>query len=194
LVSRYGGMNEAGLALSSTSASFETFGPGIMLNLATRWILDTCETTEEAAAYLVKMPKVWGETYVLIDRHNNIAKVEAHDKKNHVTYTDMGFDFNSLLYDSIEMQPYLEQWRVDDCIEFSAARRAFMATWFLEHKGKISDTLLIEALKNHEHKMCFHGKEGLEICWSYILKPVENRALVCQGRPCKNEYEDIEGL
>ena len=52
-----------------------------MLNLATRWILDTCRTTKQAVAFLEQMPKVWGETYIVIDQENTIAKVEAHREK-----------------------------------------------------------------------------------------------------------------
>ncbi len=193
LVSRYGGINEAGLALSSTSASFENTEPGIMLNLATRWVLDTCETTKEAVAFLEKMPKVWGETYVVVDSGSMIAKVESHREKTKVTYTDKGFDFNSLLYDSPEMQQYMAQERIDSCIEYASARRAFLNQWFLQNKGDITDDAIIDALKNHEHKMCYHGLEGLEICWSYILKIGESKALVCAGRPCKNEFVEVEG-
>lgn len=192
LVSRYGGINEAGLALSSTSASFENTGPGIMLNLATRWVLDTCKTTKEATEYLAKMPKVWGETYIIIDKDNTIAKVEAHRKNTKVTYTDIGFDFNSLLYDSPEMQQYMSKERIDSCIEYTSARRAFLNQWFLQHKGKITDDLIINALKSHEHKMCYHGLEGLEICWSYVLRIGKPKALVCVGRPCRNEFIEVE--
>lgn len=193
LVSRYGGMNEAGLALSSASASFKTAGPGIMLNIATRWILDNCRSTGEAVAYLEKMPKVWGETYVLIDKDNVIAKVESHSQKTTVTYAESGCDFNSLLFDSPQMQSVQDQWRYDDCKEFTAARRAFIKGWFPRYKGRITDELLIDVLKDHENKMCVHGKEGLEICWSYLLFPADNRALVCQGRPCKNEFIAMTG-
>jgi predicted choloylglycine hydrolase len=192
LVSRYGGINEAGLALSSASASFENMGPGIMLNLATRWILDTCETTEQAVAYLEKMPKVWGETYVIIDKENTIAKVEAHRKQTKVTLTDTGFDFNTLLYDSPEMQQYLSQEDTSGLIKYASARRAFLNTWFLQHRGEITDALIINALSNHEHKMCVHEPGGPEICWSYVLKIAEHRALVCAGRPCRNEFVEVE--
>jgi hypothetical protein len=192
LVSRYGGINEAGLAVASASASFETFGPGIMLNLATRWILDTCKTTLDAVAYLEKMPKVWGETYVIIDKNNTIAKVESHHKKTNITYSNRDFDYNSLLYDSLEMQPFQEPFRYDECIEITATRRAFVEEWFQKYKGEINDDLLIDLLKNHDHKMCYHGKEGLEICWSYLLKIGGERISICQGRPCKNDFENLE--
>lgn len=191
LVSRYGGINEAGLALSSNSATFENTGPGIMLNVATRWILDTCKTTKEAVTYLETMPKVWGETYIVIDKGNNIAKVEAHREKTKVTYSDTGFALNSLLYDSPEMNQYMSQERIDDCIEFATARKAFLSEWFAQNKGNISDQLIIDALRSHEHKMCYHGLEGLEICWSYILTIGATNALVCAGRPCKNEFVSV---
>ncbi len=193
LVSRYGGINEAGLALSSNSASFENTGPGIMVNVATRWVLDTCETTREAVAYLEKMPKVWGETYIIIDKENTIAKVEAHREKTKVTNSDTGFACNSLLYDSPDMQQYLTQERIDSCIEYTSTRRAFLNQWFQQYKGKITDDLVTDALSSHDHKMCYHNLEGLEICWSYILKISETKALVCAGRPCKNEFKEVEG-
>ncbi len=193
LVSRYGGVNEAGLALATNLVVYENSGPGIMMNLAVRWVLDTCETTEKAVAYLEKIPKVWGETYVIVDKENTIAKVESHRQKTTVTYTDKGFEFNTLLYDSPEMQQFTDQERIDSCIEYTSARGAFLNEWFHQNKGNITDPLIIAALKNHEHKMCDHKLEGLEICWSYLMKIGENSALVCAGRPCKNEFVEVDG-
>ncbi len=191
LVSRYGGINEAGLALSSASATFENTGPGIMLNLATRWVLDTCETTTEAVAYLEKMPKVWGETYIVIDKENTIEKAEAHRKRTKVTFTNTGFDFNTLLYDSSEMQQYLNQKDTDGLIAYASARRSFLNQWFPHNKGNITADLILNALGNHEHKMCVHEPAGPEICWSYLLTIGAETARVCAGRPCKNEYVEV---
>jgi predicted choloylglycine hydrolase len=193
LVSRYGGLNEAGLAISMVSASFITHGPGIMLNIAVRWILDTCTTTEEAVEFLVKIPKVWGTTYIVIDKENTIAKVEAHHQKTIVTYSDSGQAWNSLLYDSPELRNLIEQDRVDTCGEIASSRKEFWNSWLSQYQGKIIDQQLTDFLGNHEENMCYHEKEGLEICWSYVLKPVENEALLCVGRPCKNVYIGIDG-
>jgi predicted choloylglycine hydrolase len=186
-------MNETGLALSSNTASFENTGPGIMSQVATRWVLDTCTNTQDAVAYLEQMPKVWGETYIIIDGANTIAKVEAHREKTTVTYTETGFAVNSLLYDSPDMQQYMTQERIDSCIEYTSTRRTFLSQWFQQKKGAITNQLLIEALGSHDHKMCYHGLEGLEICWSYILNNHAKTALVCAGRPCKNEYVEVKG-
>ena len=193
LVSRYGGMNEAGLAFSFASASFETFGPGIILNLAARWILDTCETTEQAVAFLEEIPKVWGETYLLVDRKNTIARVESHARFTKVTYADQGFDAISLLYSSGEMDPYQDSERVTDLSELVSTRMDFVAPWFLEHRGTITDSDILAVLDDHDHRMCYHDREGLEICWSYLLDIGENQAQVCAGPPCVNEYISMDG-
>ncbi|NPD90215.1 MAG: hypothetical protein HGN29_16000 [Asgard group archaeon] len=191
LVSRYGGINEAGVALASASSSFENNGPGIILNIATRWILDNCRTTKEAVTFLEKIPKVWGETYVIVDNENTIAKVESHAKKTNVTYPESGFTFNSLHYDSPEMQDFVtKEDREFFKVPFNK-RMVFMDNWFEKNKGQIVDSLIQEALKSHEHDMCYHGPVGLEICWSYLLKPTEKKALVCAGRPCKNEFKEF---
>jgi len=193
LVSRYGGMNEAGLAISMASASFITYGPGIMLNIAVRWILDTCRTTAEAVEFLRKIPKVWGTTYIIIDKQQIIAKVEAHHEKTVVTYSDTGLAWNCLLYDTPELRNLIEHDRVDTCGEIVSTRKSYWDEWFSQHKGMITDKQLTNYLGNHEQKMCYHEMEGLEICWSYVLKPIENEALLCVGRPCKNKYVEIKG-
>jgi predicted choloylglycine hydrolase len=194
LVSRYGGINEAGLAFSMASASFVNSGPGVMLNMAARWILDTCSITEEAVAYLENIPKVWGETYLIFDKENTIAKVEAHKERTMVTYSETGYGWNSLMYDSPGMQPYLDKERIASFGEFASTRKAFLDQWFSQHKGKITDEAITDFLKNHEHKMCYHDLEGLEICWSYLLKIGESDSLLCVGSPCKNPYVEIPGV
>ena len=128
----------------------------------------------------------------MIDKENTIAKVETNSNKTKVTYTERGFDFNSLLYDSPEMEKYQSQEDLDRCLEFSSARREFMEMWFMQNKGNISDNLILNALKNHEHKMCYHGLERLEICWSYLLKIGEDKSLLCAGRPCEHKYVEAE--
>lgn len=189
LASRYGGMNEAGVAISSASATFDDPKPGIIINVATRWILDNCRTTEEAVDFLEGMPKVWGETYIILDRNNTIAKVESHRKRTVTTYPSSGFAYNTLLYDTPEMRQLLSSERMERAGEIQSTRKDFIDEWFSENKGKITNEAIKDVLKDHEHGICYHGLEGMEICWSYILEPTGQNVSLCQGRPCKNEYE-----
>ncbi|MFX1252884.1 MAG: C45 family autoproteolytic acyltransferase/hydrolase [Promethearchaeota archaeon] len=188
-MSRYGGINEVGLAIASTNASFVNSGPGVMINVATRWILDNCETTEEAAAFLKKIPKVWGIAYLIIDKNNTIAKVEAHRQKTKITYAEDGFELVTLLFDSPEMEQYNQ---IDEIAKLHYPRKAFLTKWFDQNKGIINDKLIIDALKDHEHAMCDHSSDGkfnYGICWSWIVTIGKNEALVCAGPPCKNEFK-----
>ena len=187
--SRCGGMNDAGLALSSVSASFNTSNPGVMSNVATRWILDNCRTTDEAVAFLRKIPKTWGGVYLIIDKHNHIAKVEAHPEETKITKIENGFGYATLMFDSPEMKKYNS---LDEYTNDYYPRADFLNNWFEHHKGKITENLMIEALKDHEHSMCIHtpfayGNKG--ICWSYILTIGKDDALICEGPPCKNEFK-----
>jgi predicted choloylglycine hydrolase len=75
-------MNEAGLTISGVSTSFVNSGPGVMFNVAERWILDNCRTVEEAAEFIEKIPSEWGTAYLMIDKKGSIAKVEAHREKD----------------------------------------------------------------------------------------------------------------
>ena len=78
--------------------------------------------------------------------------------------------------------------------KLAVVRKDFLKEWFSKHKGQIADENIIEFLKNHKHQMCKHDLEGLEICWSYLLKVEAFRSLLCIGRPCKNEYVEIPGV
>lgn len=195
-MSRYGGINEAGLAISSASTSFVNSGPGLMFNVAKRWILDNCRTVEEAAEFLEKIPKTWGTAYLMIDKNSTIAKVEAHREKTKTTYTDKGFEFVSLRFDSPEMEKYNEQdergrWAFDTY----SVRKPFLLKWFRQNRGNIDDEMIMDSLRNHEHKMCTHdydGKVHYGICWSWILSPGKDKAAVCVGPPCRNEFKDFD--
>ncbi len=190
--SRYGGINKSGLAISSVSANFAYSGPGVMLNIATRWILDNCETTEEGVEFLERMPKVWGNVYLLIDKHNTIAKVEAHREKTVVTYTNRGFDMATLRFESEEMHPFNYK---DDLASLYFPRKEFISRWFEENKGNINGDLINEVLKNHENSICNHSKSGNQnygICWSWIISIGDPVTLISEGAPCKNELQNIE--
>ena len=194
-MSRYGGINQAGLAIASTSTSFANSGPGVMFNVAKRWILDNCKTIEEATDFLEKIPKTWGTAYLIIDKKGTIAKVEAHREKTKITYSDNGFEFVSLRFDSPEMTKYNEQdERRQWALNMYSARKPFLLKWFSDNRGDIHYEMIIDALKNHENKMCTHDYDGnvhYGICWSWILSPGKDEAAVCIGPPCKNQFKKI---
>ena len=195
LTTRYGGINEAGVAISGATTTFVNSDPGIMLNVAIRWVLDNCKSTEEAVEFLEKIPKVWGISYLIIDKNSTIAKVEAHRKKTHTHYSSNGFDYTTFLFSTPEMQEYNEEHRVSYISEQFNARKKFLLDWYAKHKGDVDEEKIIAALKDcdnnlHYHRKRNYGTEGT--CWSYILYPGVNESLISTGPPCKNDFKPFK--
>jgi predicted choloylglycine hydrolase len=191
LLSRYGGINETGLAISGATTSFRNKGPGVMVNVAIRWILDTFKTTEEAVAFIEDIPKVWGNNYIIIDRHNTLAKIEAHREKTLVSYSTTGFDMVSLTNEAPEMRQ-LNQDEEPAMIKQFENRRRFLDQWFAYNKGTITEETIINALAPCENSLHYHEKTAqgtLGTCWSWIVSPHSNEALISQGPPCKNAFK-----
>jgi predicted choloylglycine hydrolase len=191
LLSRYGGINKAGLAISGATTSFKNKGPGVMMNVAMRWILDTFKTTEEAVEFIKEIPKVWGNNYLIIDRHNTLVKIEAHREKTLITYTDTGFDMVSLTNEAPEMRE-LNKDEEPHMIEQFEVRRRFLDQWFAEHKGSITEQTIIDVLKPCENPLHYHEKTSqgtLGTCWSWIVSPQSHEVLISQGPPCKTPFK-----
>jgi predicted choloylglycine hydrolase len=190
LLSRYGGTNEAGLTLSSAAGTFHCNKPGIMLNVAMRWILDNFKTTEEAVEFLEAMPKVWGVNYLLIDKNNAIAKLETHPENTVVTYPDNGFDMTTMYFEHEDMKKYKQDQ--PGVVKYCESRRKFLDKWFAENKGNITEDSIIEILKNCDNPLHYHDKAPngtYGTCWSWMISPMEKDAFISTGPPCKNEFK-----
>jgi len=192
LTTRYGGINEAGVAISSATTAFVNTGPGVMLNVATRWILDNCKSTEEAVEFLEEIPKVWGVSYLIIDKNNTIAKVEAHREKTFTHYTANGFDYTTFIFSTPEMSDYNDKQRLGYIQEQFDDRKNFLLDWSAMHKGNVDEKKIIAALSNCDNKLHYHikrnyGTEGT--CWSWIIYPGSDDALISTGPLCKNEFK-----
>jgi hypothetical protein len=184
---RYGGFNEAGLAIATTAVNPEATAPGVINVLATRWMLDHCRTVDEAVAYLRDIPKVWGVNFLLVDRDSRIALVESHPQRTHASFPSGGFAVATNHYVSPEMQDYQPGIHPN-----SARRRDFVRAWFERRDGPVTVEAIKEVQRDHEHEVCAHASRGgmtLCTCWAWIARAAEGRVHVCQGPPCQNEYE-----
>jgi len=190
LTSRYGGINEAGLFISSATASFEYTNPGVMLNAITRWILDNFKTVEEATEFIKDVPKVWGINYLLMDRNETIAKLETHKEKTMITYPK-DFAFVTLTYEAPEMRK-LHPNESPGVLKYFDKRKDSLVKWYAKNKGTITEDTIYEILSDCESNLHYHDKAPngtYGTCWSYILSPKSNNALISLGPPCKNKFE-----
>lgn len=194
-VSRFGGTNEAGLAIASATTTFDNPGPGVMFNIATRWVLDNCRNVDDAVEFLQGIPSVWGTAYLIMDTGGSIAKVEAHARTT-VTRVAGGFGFVTLRFDSPDMEAFneTEGERAQWVAESYAARKAFLTEWFGRSRGRIDGDMVIGVLRDHERKMCTHAFDGelhYGISWSWLLTLGGLGATVCEGPPCRNEFRRV---
>ncbi len=194
LVSRYGGTNEAGLTLSGASTNFTNAGPGVIINIAMRWILDSFKTTEEEVEFIKEIPKVWGTNYIIIDKNDTLAKIEAHREKTLVVYPENGYDMVSLVFEDPEMRKFTPN-ESQEMIDLFETRKNFLDSWFLESKSKITKNMIIDVLQNCDNKLHNHNynKDGTKgkswTCWSWIASPKLDDVLISTGAPCKNDYK-----
>jgi len=189
LTSRYGGINEAGLAISGATASFEYSSPGLAFNAAFRWILDNFKTTEEAAEFIKDMPKVWGMNYLIFDRNETIAKLETHKEKTLLTFPK-DFAFVTMTYEAPEMRK-LHPNESPGTLKYFDKRKNTLENWFEKKKGTITEDSIYEILSDCEGNLHYHedapnGTYGT--CWSWIASPKSDKVLISLGPPCKNEF------
>ncbi len=67
------GMNDAGLAISLTFGGRRVVGQGFGVPLILRYVLQTCETVEEASAVLSRVPTHMSYNVTVLDRKRNYA-------------------------------------------------------------------------------------------------------------------------
>ena len=81
------GMNDAGLAISLTFGGRRIVGEGFGVPLILRYVLQTCETTEEAMAVLARVPTHMSYNVTVIDRKRNyLTAMMAPDRPTLITH------------------------------------------------------------------------------------------------------------
>ncbi|MFW9994660.1 MAG: C45 family autoproteolytic acyltransferase/hydrolase [Candidatus Odinarchaeota archaeon] len=189
---RDGGINEAGLAMASASIPFcvKKSEPGLVSGIATRWILDHYSKTEDAVAFLEKIPHCDGISFLVADKNGTFARVECAPFFTATEYSSEGLLIAGNYFQSEEMK-HLDTMPDDD--------RAFkyhnrIRTWFTEHQGRITRDLVKKLCSGHEKGICEHVMEnGVSIAtiWSWISQLGNSIIAVTDGSPCKNEYTEF---
>jgi predicted choloylglycine hydrolase len=187
---RLGGINEAGLAIGEASTCWENLQPGIINGIAIRWILDTCRTVDEAVSFLRKIPYIMGNNYLIADREDNFALVEAHPAKTIATIGRRDFLTAANHYYSPEFDEITPAKP-----KHSTDRIDYLNSWF-NKKTKPVDLEDIKMLqRTHDVEICPHVQEiyegklrDLTTCWAWIAPLGDNKVYLCEGSPCKNKY------
>jgi predicted choloylglycine hydrolase len=184
-VGRYGGINEAGLAMGLTAIpGYMKDEPGIMLHLVARWILDNSHNVKEALNFFKRIPHVRGNNYLVADKTGAIALVEAAPEKVSVTHVNSGLivatnHFQSAAMKRLENNSYIPP--------SSVPRLKYITNWFSKRTGKISEAQVQQILKgNIEHGkgvMQHQFRNGTEwgTVWSWSTHVGDRRLHIADG-------------
>jgi predicted choloylglycine hydrolase len=186
-----GGINEAGLAVGVTLVVRNTIKPrpGIAANVAARWILDHFGTTEEAVAYLRKIPHISGYTTLIADAKGTMARVEVCPDKVVVGESEDGLILATTHYLCEEMHEY-EDLTLD--FEWSYERERRVREWYTERRGMIGLKDVQDVLGSHEAGVCCHWLEDGDdagTTWSWAASLGTHRLHASLGPPCEKGYQ-----
>lgn len=189
---RLGGVNEVGLAIGEASTCWEKLRPGIINGIAIRWILETCRTAYDAVSFLQKIPYVMGNNYLIADKENNFALVEVHPAKTVATLGQKDF----LAAMNHYVSPEFDRITLTKP-KHSTDRMDYLHSWFndLTYPVDLEDLMAIQ--RTHDVEICPHVQESYEgklrdltTCWAWIASLGEDRVHLCEGSPCRNEYQE----
>ncbi|MHA2251566.1 MAG: C45 family autoproteolytic acyltransferase/hydrolase [Candidatus Kariarchaeaceae archaeon] len=197
MVGRYGGVNESGLAVAITAMPFYNGKPssGILLNIATRWMLDSFETTKEAVEYLNNIPHCEGVHYVIADKSSNIAKIETTPEKVNVIYANNGLVLATNHFVSDEMKPLTIELKEENS-GTTVKRYNGVSEWYETTDKEIDIDSIKYILSDHDNAVCDHfimdGEEKYSTIWSWIVSLGSDNIDLCVGSPCKNGYKSFK--
>ncbi len=192
---RYDGINEAGLAIGSAWIWYGNKPqPGLRMNVATRWMLDTFSDTPSAVDYLQRIPHHEAISYLLADKTGCIARVEAAPEGVDVTMTRDGMLAAINVYQSEKMAGLgLEDGPPKDYLVHRHRQR--IPAWYEAHKGKIDLDLAKRLCSDPEIGVCDHGEgrsEPFGTIYSWVAELGTGKVHVAHGKPCENEYKVVE--
>lgn len=192
LVGRYGGINEAGLAIGLTAIpGSRRDHPGVMLHLATRWILENCRTVKDAIAYMQKIPHVRGNNYLVADLHGETALIQACPEKVEVVRPVDGLVAATNHFQTPDMQA------VEDAayIPVSSPRRLEIINgWFKKRRGKIDSVQAQGVLKGTTDSgagVCqdfVSNDVRFSTIWAWTYEAGEGAMQIADGLPCEVDF------
>lgn len=196
LVGRYGGINEAGLAIGLTAipGSRKDY-PGVMLHLVARWVLDNCRTVKEAINFIENIPHVRGNNYIVADLQGDMALVQASPQRVEVVGSVGGLVAATNHFQT----PSMQKFEIDSYIpELSITRLDFIRNWFKEQRGKIDSAEAQRVLRGPiatregvSQDFKFNGGRFSTI-WAWTYEAGGRTLEVADGPPFEVDFEEYD--
>ena len=194
IVGRYGGINEAGLAMGLTAIPGYRGkdSPGVMLHLATRWILDNCRTVKEAVDFMERIPHVRGNNYLVIDKNGKMALIQACPEKVVVLGPEDGLVVATNHFQSSEMQVFEDKPGIPAS---TVNRYEFIKDWLRKQAGKVDMKQAQQVLKGRHDNgagVCqdyLRNDERWGTIWAWAYEAGDRIMEIADGPPSEVDFE-----
>jgi len=158
-VGREDGVNKKGLAIGMTAVMPTEVKPGINFALLVRSVLDKCASVREATKVLTSAHNVTANNYLVADRENEMAVIEACPKRVRVRKPEEkdGFIVCTNHFIHSDMQDMENQReRPSDSVQ----RYATIYEKLQQFNGKVRVKDAKKILSNHDGRVCSHIEEN----------------------------------
>jgi predicted choloylglycine hydrolase len=185
---REDGVNEKGLAISIHFVSAKLGTPGINFPVAVRYVLDKCDTTNNAVDFLTHIKFLTANNYLVADKTGDMAVVEACPERTEVRRPRDGERFlvatNHFIHPSMSQFEEVAKRDPDSETRYNA-----ILSNLGEVHGRVTESIAKRILSNHEGRVCSHlDYIKLGTLWSQITDLEKLTALRAEGQPCKTKY------
>ncbi|MHA1950422.1 MAG: C45 family autoproteolytic acyltransferase/hydrolase [Candidatus Thorarchaeota archaeon] len=196
LIGRYGGINETGLAIGLTAIpGSRRDHPGVMLHLATRWILDNCKTVEDAIKFMKKIPHVRGNNYLVADHQGKTALIQAAPEKVEVVRPVDGLVVATNHFQTSDMQAFEDEKFIP---ESSIHRLEVIRNWFKNKEGLIDSVqaqAVLSGMIDEREGVCQnYPKEetSFSTIWAWTYEVGGRKMKIADGLPNAVEFEEYK--
>jgi predicted choloylglycine hydrolase len=191
MIGRYGGINKEGIAvtINAVPAYKGKPRPGVRMNMTLRYILDNMKSTEEAVEFITEIPHQTAHLYMVADKKGRFARVEYAPEESRVDYND-DFLYCTNHYQSHDMKRY----ETGDFDRSNTEQREIKIKKWRKSRTRFNHKDVEKLLSGHEEGVCNHAEYmGIKYgtIWSWIAALGEEKAFVCHGPPCSNNYMEI---
>ena len=180
------GMNEHGLAVGLTLLYPTCIAPGFNAGMLVRYLLEKCQTTQQAITALKMLPIGSAQTITLGDKTGDIAVVECNCHHVIVRFPEKGIIFTTNHYISKELQSY--QYKGKDDIHTHERYETLMHFSQIEKNYSIEN---MQALLSGKYGfMCqYDRKKGMDTIWSCIYDLKNQEIIRVEGNPNRKRYQ-----
>lgn len=177
------GINEKGLACGLTFVYPTVKGYGFNAGFLIRYILEKCETTQQAVDFLNKVPIASSQNIIIIDRFGNIAVAELNSSQKIIKINKTGVVYrtNHFIEQTMLKYKYLGE---DDI--FSHTRYKTLSS---QNYSEFNLSDIFELLKGKKGFMCQYDKtKKFDTIWSSVFD-IKNKVIYrCEGNPKQKKF------